>query len=293
MSNCLPKRTEYKVSSSITSYLREVNSYPLLTRGQEDALSSAYGNCCQPLVRKNSNTCLCPKCAQVKEMLIVANLRFVVSVAKNYKGSALPLADLINEGNIGLIQAVDKFDYQRGFHFISYAVWWIRQSILKAISEKSRMIRLPMNRTHELLQISRFTENHAKTFGHIPSAEEISRGLHICPKTVRKVMECSRGPVPLEESDSEDSSPFISPDPEEGNTQNFLHEALIGIIQKLPPRESYIIIQRYGLENSSSKSLAQIGTALNLTKERVRQLEKQAIEHLRPLAEEKDILLFM
>lgn len=293
MSNSLSKRTEYKVRSSVSSYLREINSYPLLTREQEDALSSAYGNCCQPLVRRNSGACLCPECARIKEMLVVANLRFVVSIAKNYRGSALPLADLINEGNIGLIQAVDKFDHRRGFHFISYAVWWIRQSILKAISEKSRMIRLPMNRTHELLQISRFTENHTKTFGRIPSAEEISQGLSLCTKTVRKVMECSRGPVPLEENDSEDSKPFISPNPEEGNTQNFLHEALIGIIQKLPPREGYIIIHRYGLDSSSSKSLAQIGEALNFTKERVRQLEKQAIEHLRPLAKEKDILLFM
>ncbi len=229
---------------------------------------------------------------KAKEMLIISNLRFVVSIAKKYHGNGIPLSDLISEGNLGLITAVDKFDYTKGFHFISYAVWWIRQSIMKAISEKSRMVRLPMNRANELMSIGRFVEEYSKKHGVQPTEDTISAELSIGKSEIRKLRDIAASQSSIEDlikDESRENEPSASDmysivseeHPDNQVIYTSLRENIDRLLSRLTDREKEIIENRFGLNGKEPQSLNKIGKKMNLTKERIRQIEKTAIKQIR------------
>lgn len=266
---------ENQESSSLSYYLNEISKIPLLTREEEESLAT---------LAKNGDK-------KAKEKLIRANLRFVVTVAKKYRNRGIPLADLINEGNMGLITAIDKFEVERGFHFISYAVWWIRQAILKAICERSRAIRLPLNRANELVQIEK-TKRFMEIRDNIePTPEEIAKELSMDKDLVNHLLNVSRETISLETPAYEDKknssciSDFITDEkfdtPEEEIEKQSLHDAINKVLNTLTEKEKQIIEYRYGLNGNKSMSLKQIGEKYDLTKERIRQIEKKALVRLR------------
>lgn len=256
----------------LSQYLKEINKIPLLTREQENeyAVKAAQGD-------KNA-----------KDMLIKANLRFVVNVAKKYQNQGLPLIDLISEGNIGLMNAIERYDVSKGYHFISYAVWWIRQAILKAICEKSRMIRLPLNRANELVQI----EKARKSFeGYTEDAEirEIASYLNMDPEHVADIVTVSRDLVSLDspvydERNASVVGDFIENDlyqsPESYATELNLKEDINKVLETLSIKERQVIEYRFGINGKRPMSLKEIGDRMHLTKERIRQIEKAALRKI-------------
>jgi RNA polymerase primary sigma factor len=271
------KRTEETYTSDeniLSMYLKEINKIPLLEKEDEvrTARAAAQGD----------------KAAQDK--LVNANLRFVVNVAKKYQGQGLPLLDLISEGNIGLLNAIERYDADKGYHFISYAVWWIRQSILKAICEKSRMIRLPLNRANELVQIEKARKLVQDVHGTETEINEIARLLDMDASHVDDLINISRDLVSLEnpvyaaEKDSSLLGDFIEDEsyiaPDEQALRSALQDDIEMVLQTLNPKEAAIIRYRFGLGNNVPMSLKEIGNRFNLTKERIRQIEKKALKRL-------------
>lgn len=261
-------------TGSLSLYLREIKEIPLLTR--EEEVQVAIG-------AKGGSK-------EAKDKLIVANLRFVVNVAKHYQNNSLSLSDLISEGNLGLITAVDKFDVDKGYHFISYAVWWIRQSILKAIYEKTRMIRLPLNRANELVQIEKAKKDIEKYKESEAGIEEIADYLDIDKSRVTELINASKDIVSLEtplssENDANTISDLIKDskgeNPERVIINRKLEESIEEVLSTLSEKESKVIKYRFGLEGERPHSLKEIGDKYNLTKERIRQIEKKAISRLR------------
>jgi len=257
----------------LSLYLKEINTIPLLTREEEVkyATEAASGN------------------EFAKNKLIKANLRFVVNVAKKYQNQGLPLADLISEGNIGLMNAIERFDVEKGYHFISYAVWWIRQAILKAICEKSRMIRLPLNRANELVQIEKVRKDLQSDNRLEPEMEEIAKKLSMDKDHVEDLLNISRDLVSLDtpvydEKDSSLLSDFVEDKgyqaPDEIAIDNSLKADINDLLNTLSHKESDIIQYRYGLNGRRPMSLKEIGIRYKLTKERIRQIEKKAIKRL-------------
>ena len=267
----------------IKMYLKEINRIPLLSREDEEkyAALAAQGD-------KNA-----------REILIKSNLRFVVNVAAKFKNKGLPLEDLINEGNIGLINAIEKYDVSRGFHFISYAVWWIRQAILKAIGEKSKMIRLPLNRFGELVQIEKARKVMYESLGREPNADEIAEHLKMDRDDVADLMSISREYVSLDapvKQGTRDSSllgDFIedktTEQPEDAVVNDSMRSEIAKLLEKLPEKEAAILKQRYGIGGVAPKSLKEIGDLFHLTKERIRQIEKRAILRLRAMPMTKEL----
>jgi RNA polymerase primary sigma factor len=260
--------------SSLSVYLREINKIPLLTREEEVYLARS--------ARDGSQ--------DAKDKLIQANLRFVVNVAKKYQNQGLTLSDLISEGNLGLITAVDKFDVDKGYHFISYAVWWIKQSILKAICEKSRMIRLPLNRANELLQIEKVKREIGSNKDGEADIEEIADFLDMDKSRINDLINASKEFVSLEtplssDKDANTISDLMEDtkgaDPEEVLIDRTLQESIEEVLSTLTEKESNVIKYRFGLNGERPHSLKEIGDKYNLTKERIRQIEKKAISRLR------------
>jgi len=260
--------------SSLSVYLREINKIPLLTRDEEVHLAQD--------ARDGSQ--------DAKDKLIQANLRFVVNVAKKYQNQGLTLSDLISEGNLGLITAVDKFDVDKGYHFISYAVWWIKQSILKAICEKSRMIRLPLNRANELLQIEKVKREISSNKDGEADIDEIADFLDMDKSRITDLINASKEFVSLEtplssDKDANTISDLMEDtkgaDPEEVLIDRTLQESIEQVLSTLTAKESDVIKYRFGLNGERPHSLKEIGDKYNLTKERIRQIEKKAISRLR------------
>lgn len=258
-------------NTSLSLYLKEIEKIPLLDRDEEYKLA---------VMAKKGDS-------YARNRLVESNLRFVVSIAKQYQNRGLPLSDLISEGNIGLLTAMDKFEPEKGYHFISYAVWWIRQSILKAIGEKSRMIRLPMNRTADLVQILQAKTNLEENGYNDASIEEIAAECGMTKDQVLEVMQMSRevssldAPVGAEEDSS--FGDFIESDlqkPDDVVMDEALKESVRKILDTLPDRERGIIALRFGLEGKKPMSLKEVGELYNLTKERIRQIEKKVLGQL-------------
>lgn len=268
-------KSDKSLKNPLQFYLNEISKVPLLTRDEEERLA---------ILAKNGDK-------SAKEKLINANLRFVVAIAKKYRYQGIPLGDLINEGNIGLITAIEKFDVERGNHFISYAVWWIRQAILKAICEKSRMIRLPLNRANELVQIEKMRKELEKMSDDEITSEKIADNLSLDHEMVKHLMEISKQTISLEkplnsnESDSSILSDMLkdnnSISPEDKYESKSLTEEINGILKSLTEKEKNIIEMRYGLNGFEAMSLKEIGDKYDLTKERIRQIEKKAITRLK------------
>jgi RNA polymerase primary sigma factor len=264
----------YKNDESVLStYLKEINKINLLTREEEDEIArkAVSGD------------------PMAKEILVNANLRFVVNVAKKYQNQGMTLEDLIGEGNLGLINAIEKYDPERGYHFISYAVWWIRQAILKAICEKSRMIRLPMNRANELVQIEKTRKQLTGSNGEEPEIAEIARELDLDAKDVESLLSLSREHVSLEtpvfyKKDSSVLGDFIEDEgympPEEQVMNISLKEDINKVLKDLPSQEAQVLQYRYGLNDKKPMSLKEIGDIYDLTKERIRQIEQKALTRL-------------
>ena len=255
----------------LSMYLKEISRIPLMSREEESALA---------LKAKSGDKV-------AKEKIVKANLRFVVNVAKKYQGQGLDLVDLISEGNIGLLTAIEKFDAEKGYHFISYAVWWIRQCILKAICEKSRAIRLPLNRANELVQI----EHARKMIGSGKTEEEeiseVAEMLNMDAAHVRDMLNINREMVSLDaqvrgsDSDSASVGDYVEDEryanPYEEVLTKTMREDIGEVLDTLRPSEAKVIRLRYGLDGSRPMSLKEVGDECQLTKERIRQIEKRAI----------------
>jgi len=262
-----------RTKQSIEKYLEEIGGFSPLRPEEEIDLARR--------IRRGDEEAL--------DKLVKANLRFVISVAKEYQGQGLPLQDLISEGNLGLIKAAQRFDETRGFKFISYAVWWIRQSILQALAEQSRVVRLPLNRVGAINKIGRALESLEKTFGREPSMEEVASKMEMSAFEVADVLKTSARHLSLDEPFKEEDgnslldvieSDRYSP-PDSTLMKESLQVEIDKILTTLKPREAEIIRLYFGLEGDRPLTLEEIGEHFRLTRERVRQIKEKALRRLR------------
>ena len=261
------------VNDPVRMYLKEIGKIPLLTPEQEQELASrlAEGD------------------EQAYDKMIEANLRLVVSIAKRYVGRGLPFLDLIQEGNLGLIKAVGKFDHTKGYKFSTYATWWIRQSISRAIADHARTIRIPVHMVETINRVARANHELLQELGRDPTAGEIAHRLHLPLEKVEEVMRVSQNPISLEtpvgEEDDSHLGDFIPDDeayePADAAAYALLREQLAGVLKTLTPREEKVLCLRYGLTDGKMHTLEEVGEEFNVTRERIRQIEAKALRKLR------------
>jgi RNA polymerase primary sigma factor len=284
---------------TIGLYLKEVSRVPLLTAEEEVELAQRIerGRMAREELargkvnnkRKTELRMLIEDGWAAREHLITANSRLVISVAKKYMGRGVPFLDLIQEGNIGLIRATKKFDYRRGHKFSTYATWWIRQAVTRAIADQGRTIRVPVHMGDQINKLLRTQHQLTQKLGRDPSIEELADALDVIPKKVENMIKVSRRPLSLETpTDNEDDSvlgDFIEdneiPAPDVTATYNLLREHLEAVMDTLPPREVRILQLRYGLLDGQAYTLEEVGRKMGVTRERVRQIEAQALSRLR------------
>jgi len=284
---------------TIGLYLKEVSRVPLLTAIEEVELAQRIENGrmareelargkVSPRRRLELHRMIEDGWA-AREHLITANSRLVISVAKKYMGRGVPFLDLIQEGNIGLIRATKKFDYRRGHKFSTYATWWIRQAVTRAIADQGRTIRVPVHMGDQINKLLRVQHQLTQRLGRDPSVEELANALEVPPKKVENMIQVARRPLSLETptDDEEDSvlGDFIEDDeaapPDDTATYNLLREHLGEVLNGLPPREVRILQLRYGLLDGQAYTLEEVGRKMGVTRERVRQIEAQALSRLR------------
>jgi RNA polymerase primary sigma factor len=286
-------------SDMIGLYLKEVGRVPLLThneeidlarrieRGRETSQVMARGSLSS--TQRHEFQVLIEDGWAAREHLITANSRLVISVAKKYMGRGVPFLDLIQEGNIGLIRAAKKFDYRRGFKFSTYATWWIRQAVTRAIADQGRTIRVPVHMTDQINKLLRIQHQLTQQLGRDPSIEELAETLDIPPRKVENMIQVAQQPLSLETpTDDEDDSvlgDFIQDNeaqaPDDSATYNLLRQHLEEVLDSLPPREVRILQLRYGLLDGRAYTLEGVGRKMGVTRERVRQIEAQALSRLR------------
>jgi RNA polymerase primary sigma factor len=291
--------SDIDADDSVGLYLKEVGRVPLLTAEEEVALAKriergrmAREELAEMPVSEKRRMMLRVAIEDgwaAREHLITANSRLVISVAKKYMGRGVPFLDLIQEGNIGLIRAAKKFDYRRGHKFSTYATWWIRQAITRAIADQGRTIRVPVHMGDQINKLLRISHMLTQQLGRNPTTEELARELSVTPKKVENMIQVARRPISLElPTDEEQDSvlgDFIkdedSPAPADMVTKDLLREDLQEVLNGLPPREVRILQLRYGLLNGQTYTLEEVGRKMGVTRERVRQIEAQALNRLR------------
>ncbi len=270
---------------SLDQYLREISRYSLLRR--EDEVELAI------LIRAGDDEAL--------DKLVRSNLRFVVSVAKKYQNQGVSLSDLINEGNLGLIRAAHKFDETKGIKFISYAVWWIRQAILQALAEQSRIVRVPLNRAGTLHRIGKRSSALQQELGREPTVEEIAEGMDISEDEVAKTLSISQSHLSLdapmtpgEDNKLLDYLPDTqSPGPDDKTFERALSDSIENVLGSLKEREAKILKLYFGLENQEAMTLEEIGGLLGITRERVRQIKEKALARLRHVSRARSLESFL
>ena len=261
------------VDDPVKVYLKEIGRVPLLSSEEEIDLAIRIAN----------------GDVQAKQRLSEANLRLVVSIAKRYLGRGMQFLDLIQEGNLGLIKAVDKFDYTKGFKFSTYATWWIRQAITRAIADQARTIRIPVHMVETINKVKKVQSQLLHKNGHEPTPDEIADELDLPVDKVREIMRVAQEPVSLETpiGEEEDShlGDFIpddgAPAPADAASHTMLREQLSDVLSTLTPREEKVLRLRFGLEDGRSRTLEEVGKEFNVTRERIRQIEAKALRKLR------------
>jgi RNA polymerase primary sigma factor len=269
---------EMSFSSSMTDdpvklYLKEIGSYPLLSVADEIELAKQIENGDE----------------QAKKVLAESNLRLVVSIAKRYVGRGLSFLDLIQEGNLGLIKAVDKFDYNKGYKFSTYATWWIRQAITRSIADQSRTIRIPVHMSEVINKTYRVSRSLLQELGREPSEQEIADAMKLPVDKVREILKVSADPIsldtPIGEEDDSHLGDFIKDDsimgPEEAASYAVLQDQISKLLETLTDREQRVLILRFGLQDGRTRTLEEVGKEFNVTRERIRQIEAKALRKLR------------
>ncbi len=273
------------IDDPVKVYLKEIGRVPLLTPEEEIDLAVKI---------KDGDEA-------AKKRLSEANLRLVVSIAKRYLGRGMQFLDLIQEGNLGLIKAVEKFDYTKGFKFSTYATWWIRQAITRAIADQARTIRIPVHMVETINKVKKVSSQLLHTNGHEPTADEIAAELDMPTDKVREIMRVAQEPVSLETpiGEEEDShlGDFIpdedAPAPQDAASHTLLKEQLADVLDTLTPREEKVLRLRFGLEDGRSRTLEEVGKEFNVTRERIRQIEAKALRKLRHPSRSKKLKDFL
>jgi len=268
-------------TDSLQLFLKDIGKVPLLTAAQEVELSKR--------IERGDH--------RAKQQMVEANLRLVVSIAKNYRNQGLPFLDLIQEGTIGLVRAAEKFDYRKGFKFSTYATWWIRQAVARALADKARTIRMPVHVVEKLNKIGRVERKLLAELGHDPTADEIARELEIEREEVEQIRRSAQAPISLEKPvGDEEESEFghfladqLATAPDEAAETTLRKETLKRILCALSPRERRVLELRYGLDGQHPRTLDEVGRTFNVTRERVRQIENQSLKKLQALAESQKL----
>ena len=273
------------VDDPVRMYLREIGRIPLLTYEQELELAKRILNGDE----------------DAKQELAESNLRLVVSIAKKYVGRGMLFLDLIQEGNMGLIKAVEKFDYEKGFKFSTYATWWIRQSITRAIADQARTIRIPVHMVETINKLIRTSRHLLQRLGREPTPEEISKELEMPVEKVMEIQKIAQDPVSLEtpigEEDDSHLGDFIqdddSPAPQDAAAYTMLKEQLADVMSTLTPREAKVLRLRFGLDDGKARTLEEVGKEFDVTRERIRQIEAKALRKLRHPSRSKKLKDYM
>ena len=306
----------FNIDDPVRMYLKEIGKVPLLTADEEIELATAMtaGNAAKERLKeieesgeeitdeeRKALNAECKRGERAKQKLAEANLRLVVSIAKHYVGRGMLFLDLIQEGNLGLIKAVEKFDYTKGYKFSTYATWWIRQAITRAIADQARTIRIPVHMVETINKVIRVSRQLLQELGHDPTPEEISEEMNMPVDKVREILKIAQEPVSLETpiGEEEDShlGDFIpdegASEPSEAASFTLLKEQLVDVLSTLTPREEKVLKLRFGIEDGRTRTLEEVGKEFNVTRERIRQIEAKALRKLRHPSRSKKLKDFL
>ncbi len=268
-----PQMEEYSTGDPVRMYLREIGKVPLLTQEEEQELAKRIAQGDQ----------------EAAKQMTEANLRLVVSIAKRYVGRGMQLLDLIQEGNLGLLKAVEKYDFTKGFKFSTYATWWVRQAITRALADQARTIRIPVHMVETMNKLTQCSRKLQQELGREPTVEELSKAMRMTPERINEIRQMCMEPVSLEspvgEEDDSHLGDFIEDNtgaqPADAVSQAMLRQQLMEILDTLSEREAKVLRLRYGLDDGRPRTLEEVGKEFNVTRERVRQIEAKALRKIR------------